>query len=79
MSGMRIYVKKLTGELIPLDVESTDTTAEIKQKIRTKDGTAECDQRLIKGGQQLEDNRTLADYNVQKDSVLYLVLKTRGS
>lgn len=79
MSGMQIYVKSLTGKTTTLDVESTDMIEEVKQKIRVKDGIAEADQRLIYGGQQLEDSRTLADYSVQKESVLHLVLKTRGS
>lgn len=76
--SMQLFVKTLTGKTLTIDIRPSDTIEELKRRIQSKEGISPDVQRLIFKGKQIENMRTLADYNIPKESTVHLVLRCRG-
>ena len=73
-----IFVKTLTGKTLDLYISHNDTIGYVKYLVQIQEGILPQDQRLIYAGKQLEDNRTIGDYTIEKESTLHLALRLRG-
>lgn len=74
---MQLFVKTLDGTTITLNVESADNIGQIKQKIQEKQGVPRDAQRLIFNGKELQDEKSVADYGLQSENTLHLVLRLK--
>ena len=75
---MQIFVKTLTGDTLTIEVDGDTTIEQTKMKIQDQNGVPPDLMRLIFAGKQLEDDRTLSSYNIQKEDTMHLVLQMRG-
>ena len=78
VGGFQIFVKKLTGKTIILEVEPFDITETVKEKIQDKEGIPPDQQLLMFAGRLLEDGRTLSSYKIDSEATLYLAFRLSG-
>lgn len=77
-ANMHIFVKQILGRQILIHCKASDTISDIKERVEMIDGTPESQQRLILAGRALVDDKTLADYNIQKGTIVNMILALRG-
>jgi len=76
---MQIFARNLAGQSITLDVDPTDCIKNVKSKIEDREFIPLDQQRLNYAGRELDDVNTLADYNIQKDSTIHILLRLPGA
>lgn len=76
--GMQVFLETLKGKTTTLNLEAPSTIGNVKAIIQNNEGTPRVLQRLIFKGKQLEDGRTLPNYNIKKQGTLHLLRRLRG-
>jgi len=74
---MQLFIKNLAGKTITIDVDRSDTIHNLKLKIQHREGIVPEAQLLIFAAKKLEDHKTIADYNIERESILQLVLQIK--
>eukprot|EP01080_Neovahlkampfia_damariscottae_P004452 gene4452-7827_t len=77
MSSKQIFVKTITNQTLTLDVTDSDKIVDLKKKIQAKQQIPYDQQRLIFSGKELEDNKSVGDYNISKENTLHLVIRLK--
>ncbi len=76
--GMQIFLKTPRGKILTINLQPSDSIERLKQKIRDQEGIPSDQQRMVFAGKQLEDDRTLSDFKIQKESKIHLILRRDG-
>jgi hypothetical protein len=76
--GVQFFVRTMSGKILAFLLDRSDTIASVKEQLHIRERCPPNTQRLIYAGRQLEDNRTLGDYDINKESIVFLVLSLRG-
>jgi len=76
---VRIFVKTVTGKVIPVDISPAATVTDVKKVVTAKEAIPLNHQRLMFAGEMLHDDHTLSSYHIQSQSILHLLQRASSS